>query len=106
MGASGGTSRSEIDCPAKAAGDSLRRVDSVGGGGELFGAGAVGECDTGADDTDYEFGDAGSEDSGGNLFLPRAESGRDELCLRDLLAVAGVAEWAKQSCVWRKLPRR
>jgi hypothetical protein len=44
--------------------DPLRRVDTVGGGGELFGTGSAGECDAGEDDADYEFTDAGSGDSG------------------------------------------
>ncbi len=39
------------------------------------------------------------------LLLPRAESARDEVCLRDLQRVAGVVQWAEQTCVWRKLPR-
>ena len=30
------------------------------------------------------------------LFLPRVEEGRDEVCLRDLQPVAGVAAWREQ----------
>lgn len=46
-------------------GDSLRRADSVGGGGELFGAGSAGECDPCKDDADHESADVGTGDSGG-----------------------------------------
>lgn len=34
------------------------------------------------------------------LFLPRAESGRDALCLRDLQPVAGTIDWRNQRRDW------
>lgn len=54
--------------PVDGTGNSLRRVDSVGSGEELFGTGAAGECDTGADDTDHESADVGSGDTGDLVF--------------------------------------
>ena len=34
------------------------------------------------------------------LFLPRVESGRDEVCLRDLQVVAGGMAWKEQRSNW------
>ncbi len=37
------------------------------------------------------------------LFLPRTESGRDPLILRDLLPLAAVPDWHKQRKLWQEL---
>jgi hypothetical protein len=37
------------------------------------------------------------------LFLPRVESGRDPICLRQLQAVALVPDWRKQRLAWKKI---
>jgi hypothetical protein len=50
---------------ADGAGDPFRRVDPVGGRGELRGAGSAGECDQGEDDPDHEFTESVSIDPGG-----------------------------------------
>ena len=40
------------------------------------------------------------------LFLPRVENGRDEVCLRDLQAVAGLVEWKEQQASYVRLQAR
>lgn len=40
------------------------------------------------------------------LDLPRTLKGRDPICERDLRAIAGVPEWAKQRTMWRELAKR
>lgn len=40
------------------------------------------------------------------LFLPRAESGRDDVCLTDLQAVAGVVAWEGQRQMWIRVRNR
>ncbi len=40
------------------------------------------------------------------LDLPRTLKGRDPICERDLRAIAGVPEWAKQRALWRELAKR
>lgn len=57
------------------AGDPLRRTDPIGCGGELFGAGSAGECDSGANDPDNESADAGSGDSGGDFVFAAGKNG-------------------------------
>ena len=61
----------EVDGP----GDPLRRVDTVGGGGKLCGVGPIGECDAGENDTDHEFADVGSGDTGGDLVFAEGRDG-------------------------------
>ena len=34
------------------------------------------------------------------LFLPRAESGRDQYCLRNLQQITGLADWRQQFDSW------
>lgn len=40
------------------------------------------------------------------LFLPRVEAGREEVCLRDLQAVAGVVVWKEQRALQVALQAR
>jgi hypothetical protein len=35
------------------------------------------------------------------LFLPKIESGKDRLCLRDLMPIAMTLEWKKQRRLWQ-----
>jgi hypothetical protein len=37
------------------------------------------------------------------LFLPRTETGRDPIILRDLLPIAATVEWKKQRKMWAEL---
>ena len=39
----------------------------------------------------------------GLLFLPRTERGRDAIILRDMQAVAAIADWRRQRVLWRQL---
>ncbi|WP_439630599.1 hypothetical protein [Gemmata sp.] len=40
------------------------------------------------------------------LFLPKVETGRAPLLLRDLLPIAATPEWRTQRALWRKLAAR
>ena len=37
------------------------------------------------------------------LFLPRVESGRDRLVLRDLQPIAATSDWGRQRQMWREI---
>ena len=59
--------------------------------------------DAGAGQPDPQPGEPGPDIQGAILFLPRTQSGRDRVILRDVLPIAMELDWKWQRRAWRRL---